>query len=444
MGSRLNDSVLVVTGSDGEQFGTGFVIYKDDHSTYLLTCMHVVSAVGVENLKVAEQYASIVASDLEDNFDLCIIKVDAVLEFPELKLRIHDSAEASVTIFGYHQSGRLRIRSDLEAILVKSAELYSKKYAKHSKCWHLVVDGDNHHLDKGFSGGPIIDKSDDCVIGIVNQRKGDGKKGLAISVEALKEVWEDMPSGIMSVVKPQEHQILAVNESGPLMNFDKELASFEDIVANRDTQTRLISVYGPSSMGKSRLLREYKRLSVDYDCEMLSIDFKQQIDVEVCLQLIVDKFGLRHFSNCEQFLCNGRPEPLTREKEREWNRNLTRKFFLDLDNLHSDSHLVLFFDHYEKSDKDVKDWLNNAFLASNFRHTPIITVVAGQDELSVDRSWTNQRRFHLDGVSVDCYYRYVKQCKVSIDPEDIKKYHAVLRGSPGPFVTFVQGLILKK
>ena len=74
MSAKLQDSVVIVTGSETRQFGTGFVIHKEGGTTYLLTCKHVVDDVGGnEKLNVDDYTAMLLASD--DVFDIAVLQV---------------------------------------------------------------------------------------------------------------------------------------------------------------------------------------------------------------------------------------------------------------------------------------------------------------------------------------------------------------------------------
>lgn len=79
--------------------------------------------------------------------------------------------------------------------------------------------------------------------------------------------------------------------SEPLMNFEKELTTFEKIATGQDTETQLIFVHGPGGIGKTRLLTEYKRIASENTLNMLSISLGPQISIESCLNQIVCHFS---------------------------------------------------------------------------------------------------------------------------------------------------------
>jgi hypothetical protein len=227
----------------------------------------------------------------------------------------------------------------------------------------------------------------------------------------------------------------------PLMNFHDELAAFDEIAAGKDRQTHLILVHGPGGTGKSRLLREYVQIADSHSLATLPIHLEQQISIEDCLTQIVYHFDVQHFLQYEAFLLTGRPEPLTLIKEQEWQRNLTRKFLTDLSNYHDAPRLVLFFDYYEKADRVFKEWMSKVFLPGIFSLHSLIVVIAGRDEIEPNPAWRGQRRFHLDGLSVEWFHHYVEACNVYLEPYLINEFHKLLHGRPKSFVEYVQAML---
>lgn len=438
MNSQLQDSIVIITGTEPTNFGTGFVFYKDQSSTYLITCMHVVKDVGGhQELKANSHPATVIAFDSEDGFDLAILRIDKILDIPTLHLKAIGEKGVSAIAVGCYLYGKQRIIQKIECVLEEQVIVDSIHLNARGPCWHLKIQGD-YCFQKGYSGAPVVDIKNHHVLGIVNQRKGEGEKGLAISVETLIKLWPEMPKKISLNLKLEKPKIFANPESGPLMDFKDELAAFQKIINGQDQQTRLISLFGPSLMGKSRLLREYRRIAYESNFDDLFIDLKQQIDIELCLELIVNKFGIQHFTNFNEYLSDRPAKSLSREEEREWYKNLTRKFFQDLGNYREAHHLLIFFDHYEKVDRDFKDWLNSIFLTRNFLLTPIVVIVAGQEEIKVESTWPNQYRFQLKGVEKDCCFRYAGDCNVTLSDKEIELVHEACQGSPGHFVMFVQ------
>ncbi|MGH7495990.1 MAG: serine protease [bacterium] len=442
MSLELQNSVVIITGSDPDRFGTGFVILKDQSTTYLLTCMHVIKEVGGEDGLKADGYtASLVVSDAEEGVDLAVLSVDTILGVSPLRLSATAEKGGAIITTGFYAYGKQHLIQDLQGVLAVRSKVHSLGLMTRCTCWHLEIKGDNH-LQPGFSGAPVIDEKSNEVIAIVNQRKGEGQKGLAISVEALLKLWPELPEALRSSLQISPKVFFPNIESGPLMNFEEELGAFRRIASGEDLQTRLISVHGPSGMGKSRLLGEYQRVARTNHLQLVLFDLKQRFDIEDCLEKIIDAIRGYYFAKYDEFISIGRPEPLTREKEREWYRILTRKFFNDLNGFREAPRLAVFFDHYEKADDYFRDWLNHVFLQRVFSYTLLIVVIGGQEEIETDPSWAGQHRFHLNGLSVDSYHRYVAECQVEIAPHEIEFAHRLSNGRPNDFVKFVQSKML--
>lgn len=225
--------------------------------------------------------------------------------------------------------------------------------------------------------------------------------------------------------------------SDPLMNFEEELAVFEKIATEEDTETRLILIHGPGGTGKTRLLEEYNRIAQNNNLNVLSIPLNSQSTIEKCLYEIVCCFGIGHFPSWNEFRKSGRPEPLTRTKEVEWLENLTVEFFTDLNNYPQAPRLVIFFDQYEKADRDFTEWLIRSFLPGLFSQ-PLIVVVAGRDEVEQKPSWHGQHHFSLKGVEVEWYQRYAETFSISIDLNLLNELHKFVNGRPKEFVEYIK------
>ncbi|NER04356.1 MAG: hypothetical protein F6K17_17945 [Okeania sp. SIO3C4] len=60
-------------------------------------------------------------------------------------------------------------------------------------------------LQQGYSGAPVIDSKNNCVLAVATNMEGKGESGRAISVEALKYIWPEVPSELLE--PPQVSQI---------------------------------------------------------------------------------------------------------------------------------------------------------------------------------------------------------------------------------------------
>src|SRR5450755_4101715 len=88
--SWLDSIVLVVSRDEAiTDFGTGFLIYRDERATYFVTCAHVVNDVGgADNIAVSvrerkeggttfkDYQAGLVACGSRDTIDLAVLRVE--------------------------------------------------------------------------------------------------------------------------------------------------------------------------------------------------------------------------------------------------------------------------------------------------------------------------------------------------------------------------------
>ena len=197
MNSDLQNSVVLITGSRSNDSGTGFVIRRDDYSSYVITCAHVVRAVGGgEDIKAGSLAATVIACGEEDShLDLAVLQVEE-LALPPLTLQAFGEKEKPFIAYGFQRYGRLYKTSPIRGKLGDQARLESRVQTGRIKAWNLNVD-DGYTLESGYSGAPVLDPSSRQVMGIISHKKGGGDKGLAISVEVLKEIWPEMPPELL-------------------------------------------------------------------------------------------------------------------------------------------------------------------------------------------------------------------------------------------------------
>lgn len=287
MGIDLNNSVVSITGSNPGQFGTGFAIFRDQHGTYVVTCTHVVEGVGgVDQLKVNNKSASIIAADTTSSgFDIAILRVEENLNTNLLELRPIAKTGSEFAIVAHTQHGGLHSIQKLEGILDEQVTLVSDNLNARTSGWHLWIKGDRQ-LEPGCSGAPVIDEQGK-VLGVVTHLSSKGSRGLAVSMIALRSIWRDMPVGLFDSSQAQTLETFPKVAREPLMNFEQEISAFYRIVTGQDSHTRLIVIYGPSGMGKTRLLVEYRRISSENNLNALFIALGQQISIENYLEQIV-------------------------------------------------------------------------------------------------------------------------------------------------------------
>jgi tetratricopeptide (TPR) repeat protein len=199
MNEKLQNSVVLVTSSNPDiaDFGTGFVIHRDDQAAYVLTCAHNVDVVGGQaTVEVSSIQARVVALGSEDGIDLAVLRVTGLDKVP-LSLSVAGEKCKSFTTAGFQLYNKKEyLLRPLNGELDKQV-LIGVTSAKLIKGWDLkITDGDQ--LQLGYSGSPVVDGANGTVVGVIRTRQGDGKRGQAISVEALQKIWQEMPPGLLA------------------------------------------------------------------------------------------------------------------------------------------------------------------------------------------------------------------------------------------------------
>lgn len=206
MSANLQDSVVLVTSNNPKinRFGTAFVIHRGEQSTYLLTCAHVVEDVGgPAAIDIGGLAAQVVASGAPDQLDLAVLQVDNLPDKPALRLRPSGQKDSAVTTAGFQIFGRHYLVRALQGKLGEAVELAVRGQPRRIQAWDLKIE-DDYQLQPGYSGSPVVDQGSGLVLGIVSHRQGQGERGLAISVEAVGQIWPDMPANLLSESQPEE------------------------------------------------------------------------------------------------------------------------------------------------------------------------------------------------------------------------------------------------
>jgi hypothetical protein len=201
---EMENSIVIITSSNPieSSFGTGFIIHRDQHGTYVLTCAHVVKDVGgPENVKARHISASLVALGSEDDIDLAVLCIDGLFDKPLLHLSSSGKTGDKFITIGFRENKKQRVTASLEGILGKKAGIDSIEHNEYLEAWNVGIT-DKDQLQRGNSGSPVIDKESGKVIAVISHRGGQGETGFAIAVKALKQIWHKMPVPLLKVLEP--------------------------------------------------------------------------------------------------------------------------------------------------------------------------------------------------------------------------------------------------
>jgi len=190
--SWQNSVVLIRSNDPSEKsFGTGFVLSKDSHSTYFLTCAHVVKEIGDQKLLVNGFQAKVVASGPEENADLAVLRIEGLFPSPALPLYAIGEEGDSYSTSGFQLTAKRHVLRLLHGTLGKQVGLEGKEQADRVIAWDLEIT-DKDLLHEGYSGSPVVNRHNQ-VIGVVSTLQGDGKRGMAISIGTLETIWSELP-----------------------------------------------------------------------------------------------------------------------------------------------------------------------------------------------------------------------------------------------------------
>jgi hypothetical protein len=199
MSLELEDAIILITSRDStyKNFGTGFVIYREQQVTYVLTCAHVVRDVGGQENVIADGIpAQVIALGENDGFDLAVLEVEGLSEKQQLSLRASGEKGQRFIVAGHYLQGSNILSRKISGQFGDQVRLVSKKRNAQTNAWDLEIKG-KYRLQPGYSGSPVVDEASGNVLGVAIQRLGDGETGLAISIEALTKIWQEMPSQLI-------------------------------------------------------------------------------------------------------------------------------------------------------------------------------------------------------------------------------------------------------
>lgn len=184
------ESILLVTSRNPEnhRFGTGFVIYHFEKSSWVVTCTHVVNDVGGEiSLEINGNPAKIVSMGASDELDLSLLETDGLLNLPIVKLGTYGREGSPFTTAGFQLFGKHFSIKRIVGRLIQQNELVAKSLSERIKVWTITMLGDDT-LQDGYSGAPIIDEESGFCVGVISYKQGDGRSGIAISIDELQKI----------------------------------------------------------------------------------------------------------------------------------------------------------------------------------------------------------------------------------------------------------------
>jgi hypothetical protein len=201
--SSLGNSIAVITSAENDRgFGSSFIIKSTREATYWLTCAHVVVDVGgIDNLRIEGHSATLVGCSedelgaLKDTYDLVVLKVEDLLKKVPLTLAHLPKQGSSFSATGHYQNqGAKQIFADSLYGRLSISDIGISTREGYFKTLELEVDSKSKLLlQAGYSGSPVLIEGKKQVIGVVSQKYTDGRRGIAIPVEAVKHIFKKVP-----------------------------------------------------------------------------------------------------------------------------------------------------------------------------------------------------------------------------------------------------------
>lgn len=201
MSDSWQDAIVLITSSDPQnsQFGTGFVIARDAQSTSLLTCAHVVRDVGgSEHIAINGVQARVIVAYQDEHVDLAVLHVAESLNKPPLLLYVGGARGEPFRLAGFQEERvgeRRYVIRPLAGTFGEQVGIQARGQTGRVKAWDIKITG-TYSLQRGYSGSPVMDVRG-RVFGVVSTRRGEGKLGVAVSIEMLEQVWPDMPVDLL-------------------------------------------------------------------------------------------------------------------------------------------------------------------------------------------------------------------------------------------------------
>ena len=428
--NRFDDcegSIFQVTSLQKENlnWGTAFIIDRDDTYCYLLTCKHVVDRVGgEENVAVLDARAEV--QKLLPHMDAAVLRTSAAIKGPAIPLHSKRRLRGWFCSRGFSKLGpgyRLR---PLYGNFGRVFPYHLDRQSGGHPAWELHPRGSDA-FERGLSGSPVFTPAGECVAMVALR---EDTSGIAYSIDLVREAWPNaiLKSGDDELAYPAERRSAADRRSTvPRFDRDDEIDTFMRVMSGKDTMTKAIVIESPSGFGKTRLLAEYEEIARMHDFPVLKRNFKEYTTVDDFLQSIEDHFGGRgEFKEFNSYKDGPRSCP-----EDEHCRLLARSFMRDLDKLSLDFRLLLIMDQFDKADIVLRDWLSKHFLGDIVRKDPHLTaVVAGQVKptLDYDAEWI--QRFSLGRISLECWSAFLQRHGICISEDEVAKTYDDCDGMP--------------
>jgi len=228
---------------------------------------------------------------------------------------------------------------------------------------------------------------------------------------------------------------------------------------------RVLRITGPEKMGKSRLLREYSRLSKEHwraQCALSDLRSKLQGFDDILFN-ITQHIGSVYFPNYRATQ-GERTQPRieisrlsqlfsllninmaeNKTSEEQHRRRITSAFMQDLHLMPPNIPVILLFDAYEEASANIQDWINEQLISGLIQLPNVYIVLAGRNLPEVPQTWLDVCfSYELPPVLFEDQKDYCIRVGIDLEDDVIRAFHEAFDGRPGLFAEYTSKFPIKK
>lgn len=233
---------------------------------------------------------------------------------------------------------------------------------------------------------------------------------------------------------------------------------------NKANERKMLRVLGAEKMGKSRVIREFRRITSQNEnmsYALVDLRSKYQNYCELMFQIVqqITEVEFRNFTEAQrQAILDSKPEikglnmllssasinlsnHQSDTREQYHRHRTTVAFCTDLKCANLDRPIVLMFDTFDSASTTIQDWINEQFIPALLKVSNVFVVIAGRVLPDVPSSLEDIcESYMLESVSLNDHKLFCTQFGIDISDETLADFHEVFEGTPGLFAEYVTKL----
>lgn len=230
---------------------------------------------------------------------------------------------------------------------------------------------------------------------------------------------------------------------------------------------RILRIIGAENMGKSRLMREFRKLSHEKwkgNCALIDLRSKFQSYSDIVFQITqqIPSIEYDNFLETQQQILSSSkveikganlllstisvsmPEQKRNSDDEYIRQKITSSFCRDLYSAKLDCPTVLLFDTFDGAGSNVQNWLNEQFILAILQIPNIYLVLAGRYLPDLSNTWLDVcETYTLLPVTLADHISYCDRLGVDASIEVIEAFHKAFDGVPGLFAIYAPKLLEK-